>query len=157
MYIFTAEWVPIVSLIASLFGIPTLIGLVVSDLYRKRKESSEQSKKKKKEEFQNNVREVVQAEVNPIKNDISDLKADFDITKQSIQATLRHELYEIADKWLIKGYCPLQDKEDFENIYKKYHALGKNGVMDDIYTKVMELPISKPRSKARPTKRINHD
>lgn len=145
----TTDWLPIVSLIVSCLGIPTLAALIITDMYNKRKANSEQAKQKKKEEFQTNVREVVSSEIQPLKDDISLLKADSELTKQSIQATLRHELYEIADKWLMKGFCPLRDKEDFENIYKKYHSLGKNGVMDDIYLKVMELPLSKPKQKTR--------
>jgi hypothetical protein len=146
-----AEWVPIVSLVMSCLGIPTLAALIVTDLYKRHKENSAKAKEDRLKESQESIRAVVSEELKDIKNDINGLKADFELTKQSLQATLRHELYEISDKWLTKGYCPIQDKEDFENIYKKYHALGKNGVMDDLYAKVMSLPTSKPRQKKRVT------
>ena len=145
--ILTAEWVPIASLIISCLGIPALGALVITDLYKHFKSNTEAAKEKKNEELKKAVREVVSEEMRPMKEDVNDLKISSELTKQGLQATLRHELYAIADKWLAKGYCPSQDKEDFENIYKKYHALGKNGVMDDIYFKIMELPVSKPRSK----------
>lgn len=146
------EWIPIVSLIVSCLGIPALATLIVTDLYKRHKENSEHAKQARQEELEKSMTKVVRVEVKDIKEDVAQLKGDLCIAKQSLQATLRHELYEIADKWLAKGYCPIQDKEDFENIYKKYHDLGRNGVMDDIYAKVMELPVIKPR----PKKRVTH-
>lgn len=154
MILAVAEWVPIASLIASCLGIPALATLIVTDLYKRHKENTEEAKNRKKEERKADVKEVVCEVIQPLQKDISDLKNDSELTKQSIQATLRHDLYEIADKWLTKGYCPIQDKEDFENIYKKYHVLGRNGVMDDIYVKVMELPVSKPKTQTK--KRVSH-
>lgn len=143
------QWMPIVSLIVSCLGIPTIGALIATDIYKKHKENSAQAKERKQAEQKEVFREVIREEIKPVKEDIIQLKNDSDLTKQSLQATLRHELYEIADRWLAKGFCPLQDKEDLENIYKKYHALGKNGVMDDIYAKVMNLPIAKPKPKTR--------
>ena len=31
-------------------------------------------------------------------------------------------------------------KDNFDNLYQQYHALGKNGVMDSFHEEVMELP-----------------
>lgn len=152
MHIMTvAEWVPIMSLVASCLGIPTLAALIMTDIYKRRKENSENEKRKRHEELMEGVRTVVREENKEIREDIAALKADSDLTKQSLQATLRHDLHKTADKWLTKGYCPISDKEDFDNIYNKYHSLGKNGVMDDIYEKVMELPVTKPTTTRKRT------
>lgn len=33
------------------------------------------------------------------------------------------------------------ERDDFENCWVQYHALGANGVMDDIHQKFLALPI----------------
>ena len=40
-----------------------------------------------------------------------------------------------------KGYAPIYARENFENCWKRYHALGANGVMDDIHKKFLALPV----------------
>ena len=60
-----------------------------------------------------------------------------------IQALLRDRLYHTYMKYSEKGYAPIYARENFENMYKQYHTLGANGVMDDIYHKFMGLPLEK--------------
>ena len=60
--------------------------------------------------------------------------------KLGVQALLRDRLYAYYNKYSEYKYAPIYAKENFENIYKQYHNLGNNGVMDDIYRKFMELP-----------------
>lgn len=60
--------------------------------------------------------------------------------KLGVQALLRDRLYAYYNKYSEYKYAPIYAKENFENIYKQYHRLGNNGVMDDIYRKFMELP-----------------
>lgn len=60
-----------------------------------------------------------------------------------VQALLRHELYELYHYWAeAKGFAPISVKEDFSNMYTRYHALGANGVMDGIHDEFMNLPTS---------------
>lgn len=63
-----------------------------------------------------------------------------------VQALLRDRLYSIYLKYAEKGYAPIYARENFENMYKQYHILGVNGVMDDIYHKFMALPLEKQES-----------
>ena len=58
-----------------------------------------------------------------------------------VQALLRDRLYSTYTHYQEKGYAPIYAKENFENMYKQYHVLGANGVMDDIYRKFMDLPL----------------
>ena len=60
-----------------------------------------------------------------------------------VQALLRDRLYSTYLKYAEKGYAPLYARENFDNMYKQYHVLGANGVMDDIYHKFMALPLEK--------------
>lgn len=58
-----------------------------------------------------------------------------------IQALLRDRLYHTYMKYTEKGYAPIYARENFDNMYKQYHTLGANGVMDDVYKKFMALPL----------------
>lgn len=60
---------------------------------------------------------------------------------KGVQAILRHNLYELHSTYLEGNkFAPAYVKEDFENMYKQYHALGQNGVMDRIHDEFMRLP-----------------
>lgn len=56
------------------------------------------------------------------------------------QALLRDRLYKIFEECKKRGGASLLERENFQNIYDQYHALGANGVMDDIKTKFFALP-----------------
>lgn len=63
--------------------------------------------------------------------------------KEGVQALLRSKLEDDYERYyVIKGYAPLHVKKNYDNMYQKYHNLGKNGVMDDAYEKFMSLPTS---------------
>ena len=67
--------------------------------------------------------------------------------EKGVQAILRDRLYQSYNHFMEKGYAPLYARENFENMYQQYHNLGKNGVMDDIRDKFLELPLE-PQRKA---------
>lgn len=61
-----------------------------------------------------------------------------------VQALLRAQLIDEWNHYSDKGFAPIYARENFENVYKQYHNLGANGVMDDIRTKFLALP-DKPK------------
>ena len=63
--------------------------------------------------------------------------------KSGMQALLRDRLLQSYRYFEGKGYVGFDDRENFENMYQNYHALGQNGVMDDIHDKFLALPIHK--------------
>ena len=63
--------------------------------------------------------------------------------KLGVQAWVRDKLYDKYDKYIEICYAPIRARENFENIWLQYHNLGKNGVMDDIHNRFMELPTEK--------------
>lgn len=80
---------------------------------------------------------------------ISKIKTKYDnkTSKQDslaagMQIMLRLELISLAEKYIAKGYCTVEEKELFTAVYNAYHNLGKNGVMDDLYNRVLSLPVS---------------
>ena len=60
--------------------------------------------------------------------------------KSGLQALLRAQMISEFNRWEERGYAPIYARENFENCWKEYHALGANGVMDDIHEKFFSLP-----------------
>lgn len=57
---------------------------------------------------------------------------EFTAIKLGLQAVLRNILYQMYSKCNTVKEVTLDEKDDFNNIWKQYHNLGANGVMDDI-------------------------
>lgn len=68
------------------------------------------------------------------------LSSELKALKLGTQAVLRNALIDIYDNYYETGNAPTYIKDDFENLYKQYHALGANGVMDSYYKQFMDLP-----------------
>ena len=67
-------------------------------------------------------------------------KKENDALKKGIQALLRAQMINDYNKWTSKNYAPIYARENFENCWKQYEALGENGVMNDIHNKFLALP-----------------
>ena len=61
-----------------------------------------------------------------------------------MQALLRAQMIHDYNKWNERGYAPIYARQNFENCWQQYHALGANGVMNDIHTKFLALPTEPP-------------
>ena len=60
-----------------------------------------------------------------------------------VQALLRAQMIDDYNKWEERGYAPIYARQNFENCWAQYHALGANGVMDDLHKKFLDLPTEK--------------
>lgn len=60
-----------------------------------------------------------------------------------IQAILRSQMISDYNKYSEKGFAPVYARENFENMYQRYHNLGANGVMNDMREKFLNLPLQK--------------
>lgn len=78
-------------------------------------------------------------------------ESDIKLLKGGMQAQLRAQMVSEFYYWTTKGYAPIYARENAENVYKNYHGLGANGVMDDLYKKFFMLPTEKPKKGAPPT------
>ena len=63
--------------------------------------------------------------------------------KKGIQALLRSNLISDYNKWVEKGYAPIYARQNFENCWQQYHALGVNGVMDGLHMEFLSFPTEK--------------
>lgn len=61
--------------------------------------------------------------------------------KLGVQALLRAQMISDYNRYMEKDYAPIYARENFENCWKQYHSMGKNGVMDDIHERFMALPV----------------
>ena len=57
-----------------------------------------------------------------------------------VQAMLRDRLLQGYRYYESQGFADYDDRSNMENMYNAYHTLGKNGVMDDMQHKFMQLP-----------------
>lgn len=64
-----------------------------------------------------------------------------------VQALLRAQMIADYNKYSEQEYAPIYARENFENCWAQYHALGANGVMDDLHNKFLQLPTEKPVKK----------
>ena len=60
-----------------------------------------------------------------------------------VQALLRDRLLQGYRHYAEKGWADYDDRENLENIWKQYHALGANGIMDGYRAAFLALPVSK--------------
>lgn len=73
------------------------------------------------------------------------ITCDIKLTMKSNQIMLRERLRDKGEYYIKKGYIDMIHKQDYDDCYTIYHALGKNGVVDDLHKKVMDLPTELPK------------
>ena len=74
-------------------------------------------------------------------NFMKELRTENQAQKLGIQALLRAQMITEFNYWSERGYCPIWARQNFENLWVQYEALGQNGVMSDIHKKFLDLPI----------------
>ena len=71
-----------------------------------------------------------------------------------VQAILRDRLLNGYRHYTAKGWADYDDRQNMENMWEQYHALGANGVMDGYRAKFLALPEYDPKN-AAPTGVVN--
>lgn len=59
---------------------------------------------------------------------------------ESQQAQMRNEMLNQYKNYIKQGWIDIEDLENWENQYQKYHLLGANGVMDGKRSQLIALP-----------------
>jgi len=65
--------------------------------------------------------------------------------KKGVQALLRDRLIQGYKYYRQQGWADEDDRANLENVYVQYHALGANGVMDNLRQKFLDLPLGPQR------------
>lgn len=81
-------------------------------------------------------------------NKVKNIDKKYHSVELGVQALLRNQMINDYNKWLERGYAPIYAKDSFDNMYKQYHNLGVNGVMDGIHKNFMALPTQKTNKKS---------
>lgn len=102
-------------------GIPAIITLILSRIITKRLDRAE-----------------LRAEEARIRAEESEKKAA--AIAAGVQALLRDRLLQGYRFCQEKGYADFEERENLENVYTQYHALGGNGSMTDMRRAFRALP-----------------
>lgn len=68
-------------------------------------------------------------------------------TQLGVQALLRDRLLQAFEYYLARGWISAGERDNVDNMYKQYEALGENNVISDIYNDVRALPAISPETK----------
>ena len=68
-------------------------------------------------------------------------KSSYKLIKDRVIAILHNKIYTLGKQYIAQEYISVEALDDFEHLYKAYHALGGNGTGTEIYKRVKELPM----------------
>ena len=68
-------------------------------------------------------------------------------TMLGVQALLRDRLLQAFNHYLARGWISASDRDNVDNMYVQYEALGPNNVISDIYNQVRALPSIPPEAR----------
>lgn len=126
----------IYQIISMVVSILTLCGFgyIAKNFWADRREAKKnktaEAKERIKKENQQQIREVVEEAVAPIKEDLREVKIDLKTNKISTIVSLRATMKELRDKYNAQGFADTGDKATWKELYKDYAALGGNNFKD---------------------------
>lgn len=68
-------------------------------------------------------------------------------TQLGVQALLRDRLLQAFNFYLARGWISAGERDNVDNMYVQYEALGENNVISDIYNQVRALPSIEPEAR----------
>ena len=87
--------------------------------------------------IQSLIGEIFVSAVNYVKLKNSSYK----LIKDGVIAILHNKIYTLGKQYIAQEHISVEALDDFEHLYKAYHALGGNGTGTEIYKRVKELPM----------------
>ena len=69
--------------------------------------------------------------------------SSYKLIKDGVIAILHNKIYTLGKQYIAQEHISVEALDDFEHLYKAYHALGGNGTGTEIYKRVKELPMKK--------------
>ena len=67
--------------------------------------------------------------------------SSYKLIKDGVIAILLNKIYTLGKQYIAQEHISVEALDDFEHLYKAYHALGGNGTGTEIYKRVKELPM----------------
>jgi len=63
--------------------------------------------------------------------------------QNGVQALLRAQIIQVYNKYMDRGYLPIYERENIDELCSQYKALNGNGVITGLIEKLNELPTEK--------------
>lgn len=104
--------------ILSLCGVPTLVGIIIALVIKRPLEKRVQTAEKNQA--------IQQEQSNAI--------------MLGVQALLRDRLLQGYRHYISQGWAPYEERQNLQNMYVQYEALGPNSVMDQLHNQFTALP-----------------
>lgn len=155
----------LISTVFGIFGISAYISERAKHKAAKQneKEDAEEARKAEEQrkleemkhaEYKAELVSIIRAEFAPIAEKLENIETDLGKVKRGVQVNCRNDLEDIVAKAEKQKYLSLYDKKRFESAYLAYHELGKNGVMDAIRERIMNMDETKPPVKRKSKKKV---
>ena len=116
-----------------LFAVPNLFFLLWSTIINRRHKKKEDEVARRRAEIERQQIEIQQQN--------AQLEAQNNATMLGVQALLRDRLLQAFKFYISQGFADYTDRQNVENMYVQYEALGPNSVMSDLYEKFKDLPM----------------
>jgi hypothetical protein len=71
---------------------------------------------------------------------------EIEAIKLGMQALLRDRIIQLYTKYSDRGYFPIYERENIQELSKQYFALGGNGVVHGLLEKLEALPTEPPNN-----------
>lgn len=145
------EWIIAVVVLVGETIITTIVGLIIGTWWNKKQKEKEELARLREQErvnadnercnkMQCTIREEMGTMKEEFKKDLQPISEDMDLMKKTMQKDVRRSLRQDGKMYIDRGYASQQEKTEFDELYWAYHNLGKNGVVDNLHDKVMNLP-----------------
>lgn len=150
------EWlqiiVAVISIITGLFGLCGISIYINERVKHRASKKNEQEDKDqeaieqaKNEHYKQILIDAISEKIDPLENELSEVRDDIKKLKAGVQASNRADLQVLVDKAENQKWLSQYDRYRFYQLYEAYHNLGKNGVMDSYKEKILALPDVPPK------------
>lgn len=121
-----------------------------ADRREAKKNKTAEAQERIRRENQQQIREVVEEVVAPIKEDLREVKKDVKTGKVSTVVSLRATMKQLRDKYRAQGYVDTGDRATWKELYNDYASLGGNNFKEYVNSwkeDVESLPKEPPQNK----------
>lgn len=75
---------------------------------------------------------------------VIDMRKRTTAIEDGIRALLRNDIIKTYNKCQEKGFCPIYEMENIEEMYKQYHELDGNGTITELVERIRDFPTQPP-------------
>ena len=145
------EWIIAAVVLVGETVITTIVGLIIGTWWNKKQKEKEELAKLREEarvnadnercnKMQCTIHEEMGEMKKEFKQELKPISDDMELMKRTMQKDVRRSLRQDGKAYCDRGYASQQEKTEFDELYWAYHNLGKNGVVDGLHNRVMNLP-----------------